>query len=381
MLEGLGLGRRLIAPMRALILTLVIATTAIASADSTALLRGLDADDPTALSAAITTIERTPTTPDLADVLFSAGRACEDRLHDPVRALALYERILAELPDAGVAIAAGRRAEKLRQLKSYPKQAAELASLVADADRLAPDDVIRRADLLAATSWPGAADAALWLADWACRTRRFAVGQAHFAQLKTRWPGSEQAQLGARNAAGCALDARNWNLAEQLANELPAGDVLDRAAREDVLAGAAKGRARDRLYTASWIGLALALVLLVASLVEAMLRGGARKPGLRPPIEVLFLAPVAAVLITGTMATAATIAPSVTRISVGGLALAWISGTALDLLRSRDRAVRLRAIGHVIACAVGVLAIGYISMTYDGLLDMLSETVRFGPGD
>jgi hypothetical protein len=35
---------------------------------------------------------------------------------------------------------------------------------------------------------------------------------------------------------------------------------------------------------------------------------------------------------------------------------------------------------HVAACAVAVLAVGYIAVTHDGLLDMLAETVRFGPG-
>ncbi|HEU4616080.1 MAG TPA: hypothetical protein VFS15_28480, partial [Kofleriaceae bacterium] len=74
----------------------------IAAADDAALLAGLETDDPTALSQAIHAIETAPTTPGLADVLFAAGRACEDRLHDPARALALYERIVRELPDAGI---------------------------------------------------------------------------------------------------------------------------------------------------------------------------------------------------------------------------------------------------------------------------------------
>ena len=73
-----------------------------AHADEASLLRGLDTDDPRALADAVTAIERAPATPELADVLFAAGRACEDRLYDPARALAIYERIVRELPDAGV---------------------------------------------------------------------------------------------------------------------------------------------------------------------------------------------------------------------------------------------------------------------------------------
>src|SRR5690606_22278549 len=107
------------------------------------LLRGLDTDVPEELSEAVAAIERTPTSPELADVLFAAARACEDRLHDPPRALALYERILRELPDAGVAIAAERRAEQLQGAREHAREAKAFAELVADADTLAPAEVER----------------------------------------------------------------------------------------------------------------------------------------------------------------------------------------------------------------------------------------------
>jgi len=68
------------------------------------------------------------------------------------------------------------------------------------------------------------------------------------------------------------------------------------------------------------------------------------------------------------------IGPAVARISVAGLALAWISGAALEL-----RPGRMRALLHVVACVLGVLAVAYIALTHDGLIDMLIETVRFGP--
>jgi len=73
----------------------------------------LATDDPAALADAVTAIERAPAD---ADALFAAGRACEDRLLDPARALSIYDRIQRELPDASVAASARRRAERLRQM-------------------------------------------------------------------------------------------------------------------------------------------------------------------------------------------------------------------------------------------------------------------------
>ena len=350
------------------------------AADEAELLRGLATEDQAALAQAVTAIENAPTTPELADVLFAAGRACEDRLHDPARALAIYERIGRELPDAGISIAAGRRAAQLRDIKGHAKEAAELADLVANADKLARTDVIRRGEALIAAPWPGAGNAALWLADWQCRTSQFTEAQRRYTDVLARWPDGETAQLARRNAAACAIDAKDWNLAEKLALQLPSGDEIDRAVRGDLLESVARGRFRDKLYIASWIGLVLAIVALLASLGEAILRGGRRWPSPRPPVEVLFLAPIAAVIVGASFTAHRAIAPVVLHISLAGVALAYLSGITLDLVRSRERPVRARAVLHVIVCAIAALSIGYIAMVHENLLDMLAETVKFGPG-
>jgi tetratricopeptide (TPR) repeat protein len=363
---------------RALLILLLVAR--VAHADPTSLLQGLDTDSKPELDAAVSAIEHAPTTPDLADVLFAAGRACEDRLLDPARALALYDRILRELPDAGVAIAAERRVERLKSVRGHEKEAAHFAELVARADELDPATIKQEAEALASAPWPGAIDTSLWLGDWLCRTRRFADAQDRYAKLRAQWPDSDQARMAHRNAAGCALDAHDYGLARTLAEELVVVDDADAAVKQDLLAAARQGRIREALYTASWIALLLAAVLLVASLVEASLRGGRRRPALRPPIEVQFLAPVAFVIVLGSYLSRAAIAPAVLRISIAGLVLAHISGITLDLLRVRGRAVRLRAVLHVVACALAVLGVGYIAIMREGLLDMFVETVRYGPG-
>ena len=73
------------------------------------------------------------------------------------------------------------------------------------------------------------------------------------------------------------------------------------------------------------------------------------------------------------------IAPAVALISAGGVALTWLSGSALEQLRATGRPRRLRAAGHMLACLAGVAALAYIALTRDNLLDALIETVRFGP--
>jgi hypothetical protein len=319
------------------------------------------------------------------DALFAAARACEDKLLDPGRAVVLYERLIAAHPTARAATAAGRRARLLRAQVGPNGEAAalaaELARLVARADGLAADDVTERADRLAAAAWPGAPAAALWLADWLRRSRRFDAAQARYAAVIARWPERPEAQAALRGATGCALDARDWALADTLARRLPVATAADRAVRDDLLDEAARGRRRGHWYAGAWIALFGALAGLAGSLLEAALRSpaGTRRSALRPPLEAVFLVPVAVVLIGVAFTTHRLIAPAVTTIAAGGLALTWLSGAALERLRVHGRSSRLRTAGHVAACVAGVAALAYIAVTRDHLIDMLIETVRFGP--
>src|SRR4051812_2254461 len=180
------------------------------------------------------------------DVLFAAARACEDKLDDPARALALYQRIASEHPSARVAAAAARRATALRALIGPHGETAalatDLAQLIARADAAPADEVIRTGDALAAATWPGAPRAALWLADWLRRSGRPGDAAVRYAGVAARWPGRREAREALRGEAGCALDARDWSRAEALAGRLPAAEPADRVIRDDVLAAAARGR-------------------------------------------------------------------------------------------------------------------------------------------
>ena len=91
-------------------------------------------------------------------------------------------------------------------------------------------------------------------------------------------------------------------------------------------------------------------------------------------------APVAALIVAVSLTGHVEVASAVLWISIAGVLLAWLSGAVLDLCRTRERNVRARSLLHAVACIVGILSIGYIKVTRDGLLDMIAETVKFGPG-
>ena len=354
-----------------------------ASAFADPLVDALATDDPAALSSAIGAIERAPASPDLADELFAAARACEDRLHDPARALALYARIAREMPDARVAIAASRRAATLRGdvgvNGEHAARAKRLAELVAHADRRTPDAVVAEATALANEAWPGAVDAALFLAELLRRTGRHAEAQLAFARVVERWPTTPQSTIAIRGGAGNAIEAHDWELAITLARSLPIADPADAVLRDDLLAAIARGKFRAWLYSAAWIAFSLGAALLVLSLVEAIVRAR-RSPALRPPVEVLFLAPFGGLLVAIAYAQNMPIASSVAALTTGTLAMTWVSGATLDLVRGEGRSVRLRAIGHSAVAALAALALGYVSLVRAGLVDVIAETARYGPG-
>ncbi|CAN5278429.1 hypothetical protein BH11MYX1_BH11MYX1_56860 [soil metagenome] len=342
----------------------------------------LATDDPRALAAAITAVEGAPaTTPELADLLYAAGRACEDKLADPGRALALYDRLLREQPETKAALGAEHRAAHLRMLTGdvHATQAKAFATLIAEADHLSPELVVARGEALSSAMWPGAAEATLWLADWLRGHGRLRAADAHFNTVLARWPQAPAARLAASSQAGAAIEAHELDRARKLIAALPAATDEDRAVQADLRRALARGLERERLDRGARLALVLAILLLVASLGEAALRGGWCRPSLRPPVELWFLGPIALVLAVASFTANQAVAPAVLRIVLAGVVLAWISGAALDLLRSRGRRVRLRAVSHIALCAIGVLAVAYLAISSSGLVDLLAETLKNGP--
>lgn len=364
-----------------------VAAPGAAVPDGTALVEALAAADRAALERAVAAVERAPaTTAELALALFRAAQVCEGPLADPARALALYERLARELPSAGLAIAAERRAAALRgpvgRHAEHAARAAELARLAADGEREpaagAAEAIGRRARALADAPWPGAAAAALWWADWLRRAGRASEARAGYAEIAARWPASAEAAEARRAAVASALESRDWAAARALAAALPITAAADRVTRDALVAAADRGARRAR-----WLGRAhLALAGAAAALLASAAHAAARAPRprrLRPPFELLYLAPVAAVLVGAAATTHEAAAPAVAILCGGGLAIATLSGAALDLARVAGGPPRARIALHIAAALVAGAALLAIALLRGDLLDQVIETVRAAP--
>jgi hypothetical protein len=322
----------------------------------------------------------------LPDALFTAARACEERLLDPSRALALYRQILARFPDARVAVAAGRRAEHLRQQVGASGASAEearaLAALIAAGESLPLGEALRRADALAERSWPGAAEAALWSAELARRRGAAAEAIARYQRVLERFAADPAAILAARGLAGVAVEQGDWALAERMALALPQREAADVVTRAELLDKVATGRLVSRWLRRAYRALALVGAALLLSLLQV---SGVRRPGaaLRalwpPPLEVVYMAPVAALLIGASLTTHTSLAPAVSTICLGGLALSWLSGAALTQARRRGREARWRSATHILLGVIAALALMLVAVQRGDLLDMLIATLQVGP--
>jgi hypothetical protein len=330
---------------------------------------------------AVADIERAPTTtPYLEQALREAARACEDVLADPTRALALYERILVEFPDGFAASIARPKVRVLRARLGdgqYAAEASELAAL--SASDLASDEIVRRADVLAARSWPGAPTAALVLAARLERDGRLVEAQRRYAAIEQRWPRTPQALAARRGGVEVALTAHDWTRAAALARDLPTATQAERALHGSALDRIARGRQFDWWGRAAWVLLIGGVFALLVSLAEAGARAGWQGRAFKPGFEIYFLLPLGGVLVGVALTAHATIAPVVCTLSIAGIVLAWLSGSTLELLRVSRRAVGARAALNGILCILVIAALACIALTHNDLLETVIETVQFGP--
>ena len=99
--------------------------------------------------------------------------------------------------------------------------------------------------------------------------------------------------------------------------------------------------------------------------------------GWPPTTEVLFMVPVAVLLMAAGYADFYAVGPAVAIITVGGVGVAWLSGAALAA--GPQPCGPGRVAGHIIACITAVIALCYIALHRGHLIDLIIETVRFGP--
>ena len=333
------------------------------------------------------------------DALFSAAKLIEERLADPARALAIYRRLLARHPHSRTALAATRRAEAIeRDLGPTGGGADALARFTDIVQRFSErgeDTSIALATALLAEhpDWQGRARVLSWLAQVHRRGGRYEQALALYLTSAATASAAAAASPAAGDAPGDVFDAYRgagdmavqlgrFDEAEDLYRRMPVTqDPAHARSLDGALLDLARARLRAHLYRASFAVLVLVCLGLVISLRVGAGSWRAVLRALRaPPTEVVFMAPVAAILTAASYTGHESIGPAVTMVSAGGLILTWLSGAALAAGEPHGvRPGRSRVLAHAAAMIVAVVALCYIALHHNRLIDMIMSTVRFGP--
>lgn len=157
-------------------------------------------------------------------------------------------------------------------------------------------------------------------------------------------------------------------------------DALAHEATPGVVASLRQKLARAELRrTLRWVMWGVLSALMIAAAV-ALRRSagswrGAGRRLLRPPIEVMFLLPIAAILVVIAYTGNRLVARAVLGIVGGGVITSWLSGAILD---GCSRVRLSRAMGHVAFAVLAIVAATYIAVDRGQLINFVIETWRTG---
>ncbi len=253
-------------------------------------------------------------------------------------------------------------AEAVRQSDPSP-QAIALAQLIAEH----PD-------------YPRAHDARMWIADAWLRVGEIDRAIAGYAAAVPLAPDA-LARWRAGKAHGDALAlAGRFDDAERVYRGLYGqSDALADRAVDRALDDLATLRLRQRLVYLAWALIAAALVTFVgwARRSCGTWRAAARALT-RPPLEVIYFAPVALLLVATSLTGNRLVERAVETILLGGLVAAWGAGAGLEAARRHGRLTLAAAASHVAAAGAIVLAVVYLALLDDRLIDMIKETLTHG---
>lgn len=371
------------------VLTLVLGGARAARADDASAARfdAAMAQLATAPAAAVAELEAiaraAPTSPLAPEALLLAARAAEEQLADPARGLALYDAILRDYPDARAAVAAGRRRDALRALVGADGAGAEAArawtALRAGVGEALTAAQRAEAERLAAAPWPGAVDAALWLAELDERAGDVAGARARLQALAARAAGTPRLVDVLRAQAALAVRTGDVAAATRLLAALPGDSARDAALRGELAAEIDRLAARARAVLVARVVAVLALLGLLASLWHAAGSVGAARRALRPPLDVWYVAPVLAVMALAAATGFTGIGRAVALIAGVGVGVTWLSASALDAATARGRATRWRPLLHAVLAPALVLAVATSVLLAGDLADLVLATLREGP--
>jgi Tfp pilus assembly protein PilF len=168
------------------------------------------------------------------------------------------------------------------------------------------------------------------------------------------------------------------------------GDFAEARANIDELTQPALVRELDALYAraklrhdlrgAAW-GV-LAALLLAAAIAARRACGSWRaswRAVARPPIEAIFMAPIALVIALVAATGNPLVAHAVRIIVIAGVVVTWLSGAILERARARTRVSWRRAVVHAALAVLAALAATYLAIERDRTIDLVVETWRSGP--
>lgn len=320
------------------------------------------------------------------DALFLAATLSQEKLSDPQQAKALYQALVRDFPDSRSALAAQRRLDTLEELMGPGEEGA--AALAAYQDLLSrypergdTQSLAHAHKLLEQHSqWTGAYRIRLWIAESSRRLGDLEAAAPLFEQVRESdapAPIRVQASLG---AADVEILRGHFARATSLLNDLAAQSELSASevqALEELRARTKLGAARQRLVSGSYLLLAAMLLLLLFIARRSAASWDAFWKELRrPPIEVVYMLPVA-LLFTGMAYTGhQEVGPAVAIISGGGVLVAWFAANAMRAARplSRHRALLCGS-----AATVATVSLCYLALHRSQLLDLLNTTLAFGP--
>jgi TolA-binding protein len=324
-----------------------------------------------------------PASPWADDARMEAALLAEQR-GDYAMARAQLDRLLADYPGSRLARRARARRDQITQATgadgAWSAAAARHDAILREAAAAEdPTPSIEALEALVRTSpgYPRGHDARIWIADSWLRQGDGRRALAWYRDALASAP-DDRARFQAGKALGDALvTGDDLDGAAAVYRDLRSRPGADRRALDEAEALLAQARTRVRIRAAAWVVLGGLLVLtaIVLRRDAGSWRRAARALR-RPPVEILYFAPVAALLVVSGHAGNRIVARAVLWIVAAGAVVAWLSGVALDVSGRRPRLPRV--LGHVLAATLAIAAVGYLAVTRDRLLDMLIQTWQHG---
>jgi hypothetical protein len=214
----------------------------------------------------------------------------------------------------------------------------------------------------------GAAE--LWLARGELAAGRYTEAARRFAAIERAAPTGDAAREAKKGradaalAAGRPLEARR--LYRALADDSPTGAEMARAG----IAAADRALARSALFFGALLYLAAFLALAARTAAGRLARA---------PFELKVYLPVAALFAAAACARGGAIAVATSSIAAGGALIIWTAAAAGVVRLERAPLHPAARAGHAAAIALAALALFYAALHATGLVDVVVETLRYGP--